>query len=440
VILVWSNLAFLGHPSRNGQILYVRLITPIMPNVEQVLSQTDPGDDMQRRLRYQASYGASLCLDLLIDDQDTSEVFCEHHEDFLIKRKDGKYVGVQVKTRLPGAGPFKTGDEPVKNALNRFVELDLLFPGQFYRFVLVANCDFYDGSKVETNMAFVLELIRTKSDPLFTGTMKDLIKDLRVAHKCKKQAVLDALKKVHLHGQVPKFEDMTASLIMKAAQLRPQIIEYWSLEACVKALIDKVLEASAVSCNEPISSHFVFATSPTGALVQSVIAHKRMTPNEVKAVITQTTAVLLMPTSNGNVMPTGIPTGSHIVEKKMAAGRISAPSISAAKDQQTSAEYQLQEWIARYGTDVASQRRNQIDLLVNTRCAEAFDKNRLDDVPFGTAMLSDVRDAMKLLAEQNDQTFGLKYEQLLGFVSLSTQACRTWWSDPFSLEDPDATV
>ena len=411
-----------------------------MPTVEQVLSQTDPGDDMQRRLRYQASYGASLCLDLLVDDHDASEVFCEHHEDFLVKMKDGKYAGVQVKTRLPGDGPFKTGDEPVKSALSRFIELDIEFPGQFFRFVLVANCDFYDGAKLETNLAYVLEIVRTKPNRLFAGTMKTLVEELRKTHKCKKQVVLDALKKVQLQGQVPKFEDMTASLIMKAAKLRPSIIEFWGLEACVKALIDRVLEASALSCNEPISSHFVFANSPADSAIQSVIAHKRMALSEVMTIISQATSVLLMPSSNGNVMPNDVPTGSHIVEKKMAAGRISAPSISAAKDQQTSAEYQLQQWIARYGAGVASQRRNQIDLLVNTRCSEAFDRHRLDDAPFGTAMLADVRGAMALLAEQKDQTFGLKYEQLLGFVSLSTQVCRVWWSDPFPLEDSDASI
>lgn len=411
-----------------------------MSTVEQVLSQTDPGDDMQRRLRYQASYGASLCLDLLVDDHDASEVFCEHHEDFLVKMKDGRYVGVQVKTRLPGEGPFKTGDEPVKGALSRFVELDLQFPNQFFRFVLVANCDFYDAAKHETNLAYVLEIIRTKPNRTFSGTMKSLIDEIRKTHKCKKQAVLDALKKVELQGTVPKFEDMTASLIMKAAKLRPDITEVWALQACVKALIDRVLEASALSCDQPICSHFVSASSPADAALSAIISHKRIVVSEVVSVITQTTAVLLMPPANGNVMPTDIPTGSHILERKMAAGRISAPSISAAKDQQTSAEYQLQQWIARYGPEVASQRRNQVDLLVDTRCSEAFDNNRLADAPFGTAMLNDVRAAMKSLAEQKEQTFGLKYEQLLGFVSLSTQACRTWWSDPFPLEDVDAAL
>ena len=132
-----------------------------MATVEQVLSRMDPGDDMQRRLRYQASYGALLSLDLLADDQ-VVEVFCEHHEDFLVKTKSGQYMGVQVKTRLPGEGPFKTGDDAVRNALERFVALEIAFPNQFVRFVLVANCDFYDVGKAETNLGFVLARLKEK--------------------------------------------------------------------------------------------------------------------------------------------------------------------------------------------------------------------------------------------------------------------------------------
>lgn len=412
-----------------------------MSNVDQILSLTDAGDDMQRRLRYQASYGALLCLDLLIDEEDgPSEIFCEHHEDFLVKTKSGKYVGVQVKTRVPGQGPFKSGDDAVKNALSRFIELELLFPNQFVRFVLVANCDFYDAGETETNLAYALELIRNKPKKTFSGTMKVVLEELRKEHKCKKTFVIDALKKVALEGKVPKFEDMTAVVITKAARLRPDIAEYRAVEACANALINKVLKASALSCDQPIRSHFIFTTAADNASVLAVISNKRIVASDVLNVLGEATSPLLMPPSEGNVVRINIPTGYHVLEKKMAAGGISAPSISAARDQQTAAEYVLQEWVARYGAELASQRRNQVDLLVNTRCSEAHDKAYSSDVPFGPPMLSEVRAAMRLLSLDKGHVFGLKYEQLLGFVSLSTQACRIWWTDPFSLEDPNAAV
>jgi len=412
-----------------------------MPTVDQVLSVTDPGDDMQRRLRYQASYGALLCLDLLIEEQDgPAIIFCEHHEDFLVKSKSGKYIGVQVKTRLPGEGPFKSADAAVKNALSRFVALDLSFPKQFVRFVLVANCDFYDVGEAETNLVYSLEVIRKKPTKSFSGAMKLVIEELRKAHKCRKQAVVETLKKVELEGKVPKFEDMAAVVITKAARLRPDIVEYRAVEACANALTEKVLKASALSCDQPIRSHFVFTTSPSESSVSAIISSKRISSADVLSVIGEAISPLLMPPREGNVVSINVPTGHHVLEKKMAAGAISAPSIGAAKDQQSAAEYVLQEWAAKYGPELASQRRDQIDLLVNTRCSEAHDKAYCSNAPFGSQMLSEVRDAMRSLATDQDRVFGLKYEQLLGFVGLSTQACRIWWSDPFSLEDANAVV
>jgi hypothetical protein len=79
-----------------------------------------------------------------------------------------------VKTRLAGDGPFKTTDEAVKNAFIRFVELEIAFPDQFMRFTLVANCDFYDVGKAETNLRHVLDLLRSTST----------LSELREANSC----------------------------------------------------------------------------------------------------------------------------------------------------------------------------------------------------------------------------------------------------------------
>lgn len=114
-----------------------------MSTPAEVLSDRDPGDDMQRRLRYQAAYGALLCLEC-VDNEGFSEVFCEHHEDFLVRTRSGLYVAVQVKTRAMHLGAFRSNETPVTTALARFVQLDKEFPSSFEAFVLVANCDFLD--------------------------------------------------------------------------------------------------------------------------------------------------------------------------------------------------------------------------------------------------------------------------------------------------------
>jgi hypothetical protein len=129
-----------------------------------------------------------------------------------------------------------------------------------------------------------------------------------------------------------------------------------------------------------------------------------------------------------------LPAGHHILEKKMAVGGISYPSIAVAKDHQISAEYLLQRWVHSLGPDAATERFQHLDVLVRTRCAEAFDEVSASGAPFGQAMLTSVRTKLEDLAKNKDVTYGLSYEQLLGFVSVATQECRQWWSDPFDLQ------
>lgn len=66
------------------------------------LDTKDPGDDVQRRFRYQAAYAAILSLALLDENSEFEEVFCEH----------------------------------LTHALKRFVEQTLEFPHHYSRFVL----------------------------------------------------------------------------------------------------------------------------------------------------------------------------------------------------------------------------------------------------------------------------------------------------------------
>jgi hypothetical protein len=56
-------------------------------------------------------------------------------------------------------------------------------------------------------------------------------------------------------------------------------------------------------------------------------------------------------------------------------------------------------------------------------------------------MLNEVRSRLLTLSLDRPHVFGLKYEHLLGFVSLATQQCHVWWSDPFEIpEVPDGAL
>ena len=118
----------------------------------------------------------------------------------------------------------------------------------------------------------------------------------------------------------------------------------------------------------------------------------------------------------------------------MALGGISFDSIDIAKDHQASTEYLLQSWIHTYGVSIATDRFEHVDVLVRTRCAETHDEAYLPGGnPFGADMLARLRSKLQHLASQKEDIFDARYEHLLGFASISTQRCKTWWSDRVNL-------
>lgn len=427
----WNYFGFSDKFLIPGEIAYNCAFKMTGPETQ--LSSIDTGDDMQRRIRYQAACGALICLDLLVAD-DLEAVLCEHHEDFLIKKKSGMFIGVQVKTRLTAIGPFKANDSAIFSALTRFVALDIKFPERFEAFLIIANCDFYQAQNSETNLRYVIQKLKSNPQTSFTGETKKLIDDLHEANNCTKKKVREIIAKVRLDGSYPKFEDITGMLAHKIGRVRQDITFYPDLVSSANSILNHVLEASALSCDDVLRSHLILSSSPAEAAVMAIVEHKRITEGTVTSLLITISQPLLIP-STGNRLMLEFPVGSQILQNKMATGGISAQSIELAKDLQTSAEYVLQEWFGKYGGEMAEQRRAHIDLAVRTRCTEARDATYSSVAPFGGEMMAEVRKRIQELAIDKQHALDLKYEQLLGFVSLATQQCKIWWSDPFEIPE-----
>jgi hypothetical protein len=103
----------------------------------------DSGDEIARRFRYQWMYAAIICCLLLDETEGTHEVFCEHHEDVLVKRKDGTFDGLQIKTRDISQPSWKSDDEAVIKSFVRFCKLEGEFPGKFRGFRFLSNHPLY---------------------------------------------------------------------------------------------------------------------------------------------------------------------------------------------------------------------------------------------------------------------------------------------------------
>ena len=170
------------------------------PLPDKILNTSDMGNDVQRRYRYQAAYAALLSISLLDEESEFKEVFCEQYEDILVKRKDAKFIGVQVKTRNLGLGPFKFNDSTIMEALERFIKIEKQFPGKFVRYIICSNCGFWQQKKDFPNLIYCLELIRKNNcsrSCLIDNNLSGMIAELSTETKCDEDFVLNVLCKVN---------------------------------------------------------------------------------------------------------------------------------------------------------------------------------------------------------------------------------------------------
>src|SRR5262249_10225295 len=87
---------------------------------EFVRNLSDPGDATSRNFRYQFTYGALLLLAAHRGLRAYECIWCEHHDDFLAQRLDGRFDAYQIKTKRPERGGWTTRDVELIKSIKRF--------------------------------------------------------------------------------------------------------------------------------------------------------------------------------------------------------------------------------------------------------------------------------------------------------------------------------
>src|SRR3954453_12021972 len=168
-----------------------------------ILDTEDPGDDVQRRFRYQHAYAAIQCLKLLEPTSEFVAVYCENHEDVLLRRHNGRYVGVQVKTRQFEGEPFKASDAAVMKSIARFARLERDFPDQFDAYHFVTNHGFCTEVQDQRCLTFVIARIHERGGAKGlpkTNVLRAYVLAICEQHKCEETYVASALCKLVLVG------------------------------------------------------------------------------------------------------------------------------------------------------------------------------------------------------------------------------------------------
>lgn len=421
---------------------------------ENTLSETDRGDDMRRRLRYQASYAAIVSLSLLDGTGSYIEVYCEHHEDVLVKKSDGKFIGIQVKTRAIGQNPFKADEDQIIHALRKFIELEILFQGYFSRFVIATNSGFWEGQRNGKNLPHLLESAKSVCDASSTpiGILKTYIKKLCGNRRnnainglpndevTRMSLISSVLCKTELQTDLPRFDDISLNLANQISSLPEADGRRWNeLLNAANDLVDKMFRASSLDHNSAARHYIALGENPAQDIVRVTISNKRITAEIVRKIIQDalTTHVLLQ--NRNRVTLSELPQGMRRMELKMAAGGISVRNIDLMKDYKYSAELLLNEWIYRYGSHKAEEIYGHLSIIARTEHQEAYDSATTTEEIFGQRLLDGIRERLRNRhSRERNRLFGCDYEHLLGLIGILTEDCKVWWSEEFQIPNEAA--
>ncbi|MHB8389917.1 MAG: dsDNA nuclease domain-containing protein [Acidobacteriaceae bacterium] len=408
-----------------------------IPSPENTVAHGDPGDETANRYRYQWTWAAVACCMLLDDTEDVVEVFCEQHEDVLLKHRDGFFTGHQVKTRANDQPLWKANDESVFAACARFAGLESKYTGMFRRFCFLTNHPLYSAGNGQ-DLPHVLQSIKnaaTVSDlaPAVTSWVRQIARDAGVTEA----VAFTAMSKTVASAELPKIRDALVRLMSALSQCWAPAAEYShaTVQRAAQALIDECGRASSLE-HEQLLPAYVIATLDSNEQIVARISGKRMTLERVQAVLKEggDSAATL----DGNpAQYVGPGEGSsHLLHDKLDTGGFSEVSRNSAEDLRDKADYLGITWIKKYGNSKGLSRYNHVRSLVLSDAGRAFDATQTENDGFGPAMREDLRRRFRDRRAAGDQLFDSTDDHLEGIAFSLTSVCKIVWSHRRPWESP----
>ena len=403
----------------------------------------DPGDEVQRRFRYQINYAALKALQMVGPETTVRSVYCEHLEDVLVEGANGLFTGIQVKTRELDQPQFRLSDKAVSGALKRFCVRDARYPGQFERFVLATNFVFHD-SDTSDDVGAMLTFCRANPSLDGVGPRHKVRKCLAEFAETTALAIEDviaALGKVSLEERKTGIDQPELDLVRALGEIEvlgnQSILELHRMADAIRAHIWNV---SSLALNGYVlESH---------AVVEDLAAHIDTLRTQRKRLDRELMTRLTTPADSDHqelltirefIARESIPPGLGRMELKMAAGGIGYADVEQMKDDVASLERAFLGWKEKFGLVEANRRLAHFQYLANRSAREAEAQTATGSSAYGQAMLSDLRGRTRATAViEKDSLFGCRPEHLVGTAGLLSEECKVWWSTDRDLSLPEA--
>lgn len=406
------------------------------PTPECTLDRSDPGDDVQRRFRYQHAYGVILLAGAASGNNCYTAIWCEHHDDFIAKKANGKFDSFQVKTREAGQPPWKMNNEPLLNSLKKFLEQDKKFPNQIESFHFVSNHTYYKTesesqlakSPVKLKQALENATDASQIDEPFASLLKGLAENLGYSIG----EVFSVLQRIRLvkGPSLNDFEDAVAHThiptIASCASLSPS-----QLDALRDELIHRFFIASSLQISDP-SKHWCCVAGEDEANPRLIA--KRVTVEDALQIINEKNAPPFRFAPADRSLDLSSSSDFTPLEKKAIKGGL-VSHLPTWRRRTLSAEQHLLEMSNRKKKDT-EEILNHLHAVVKGECDDARLQAAAGSELYGEDMMRILQQQLRERATQRSATVcNQEYECLVGIAGLLTNECEVWWSSEFNLEE-----
>jgi len=398
---------------------------------------SDPGGDIQSRFLYQGICAAIYSLALLDTKNEIESLYCEHYEDILIKGVDGRYNGVQVKTRETRLGPFTANDDEIVTSLCRFVEIEKEFPDLFIHYTITSNCGFWEKQKNKSNLNYIIKVIKACKN------YKEAIRNqhcTKFLQKIKNSTINDTdlvfqtLKKVRTDKKPDMSSILSYLMVTLASIFDIEHRRFYIIKELANTLINKMIMAASLTYKGKREGFYMLLRDPDLEKTNDIIKGKKITKAEIISIFDAVVSKDTVWDISSKVLPKEESDGLTM-ESKLELGRISEPNIEFMKIAKSVAEAYFVKWHYKYKKEDARNRYNQILFIVYNECITIYDSLRNDNNPFGQEMLNRIRKRLQeRFLNNKDAVFGCELEILQGVVGMLTDQCHIWWSKKKSKE------
>ena len=398
--------------------------------------QSDPGDQVIRKFRYQHAYGAILAIAMLTGQKPYNAIWCEQHEDLLAERNDGTYDAYQVKTRKSELGQWEINNEAFFKSVARFVALDQKFPQKIHHFYFVSNTEYSDSNAEKRKHLSPFKLLRGVSSVTTAQDVTSQLKegfDLLVAKTgANADALFSVLKRLDLVvGPTERaYEDEICQRhIPKIPQCKSVSVPV--LEKLRESLISLMGLAASLYTSDP-SRDWVGLISEESR--DPRLLSKRVTIDSVTLAVAEASEHGVRFSSDLGSLCLGALHEKHgVLQKKLIRAGLAA-RYETMRRRAITAEQDLLERATRQGDP--DQELSQIENIVLGECDDANLRASVGKAPWGATMLIDVQERLKQISENNPRAVcNVPYEALVGVAGLLTSECKVWWSEEFDLEE-----